>query len=458
MSRDASGRERAAGARGITRRGLLGLTGALLGSSSALAQQPSWLDNIPGFSIPGSQPAADRRPAKSATAEPLNDLRQDPTPIRSDETFQALERAIAHYQDIVSRGGWPTIPGTRMMRPGDDDERVMILRRRLQISGDLPPPRGAAMSFAFDGLVEEAVRRFQERHGLRVSGRADGPTIATMNVPAHVRAAQLRLNLQRLRELLSQRIEDRYVLVNVPAFQLEAVEQHQVQLRHRVIVGRPERQSPVVRATIKALNFFPYWRVPDSVATLDLIPRLLKEPDYLAKEYIRVLSGNFNGPEIDASQIDWRTADPVRIKFRQDPGPHNALGLVRIDMPNEHGVYMHDTPMKKLFEARGRAFSAGCVRVQDVFQLVAWIGRDEPGFDKAKIDEVLAAGIGYDVPLTRPLPVYFAYITAWAERSGRVEFRPDVYGRDGLNEIIAGRDRDPNDPSEPAPGPQSLAP
>ncbi|HRD75505.1 MAG TPA: L,D-transpeptidase family protein [Hyphomicrobiaceae bacterium] len=460
MSRDAADRKRQDGVTGhvtgkLTRRGLLGLTGAWLGSTSVLAQQPSWLDTIPGFSTPGSRPASDKRAPKSTTPEVLNDLRQDPTPIRGEETYEALERAIGHYQDIASRGGWPIIPGTRMMRPGDDDERVMILRRRLQITGDLPGPAGNSAAYAFDGHLEEAVRRFQERHGLRVSGRADGPTIAALNVPAAARVAQLRLNLQRVRELLAQRIEDRYVLVNVPAFQLEAVEQHMVHLRHRVIVGRPDRQSPVVRATIKGVNFFPYWRVPDSVATLDLIPRLMREPDYLAKEYIRVLSGNFNGPELDPSQIDWRTADPVRIKFRQDPGPQNALGLVRIDMPNEHGVYMHDTPMKKLFESRGRAFSAGCVRVQDVFQLVAWIARDEPGFDKSKIDEVLAAGIGYDIPLTRPIPVYFTYITAWAERSGRVEFRPDVYGRDGQHELVAGRDRDP---SEPAPPPQSLAP
>jgi murein L,D-transpeptidase YcbB/YkuD len=266
---------------------------------------------------------------------------------------------------------------------------------------------------------------------------------------------QLRLNLQRIKELMNQRIEDKYVLVNIPAFQLEAVERHSVAQRHRVIVGKPSRESPSVRATIRALNFFPYWRVPDSVATLDLIPRLQKEPDYLRKEQIRVLAGSFNGHEIDPSAIDWRTADPRQIKFRQDPGPQNALGLVRIDMPNEHGVYMHDTPMKKLFEQRGRSFSAGCVRVQDVFDLVLWIGRDEPGFDKQKMDEVLAAGIGYDVNLTRPIPVYFTYITAWAETDGQIEFRPDLYNRDGHIELVAGRDRDPSDPP---PISETLAP
>ena len=146
------------------------------------------------------------------------------------------------------------------------------------------------------------MRRFQFNHGLRVTGRVDKPTLQALNVPAEARLAQLRANVARLRDLMAQRIEDRYILVNVAAFQLEAVERHQVELRHRVIAGKPERQTPSVRATIKALNFFPYWRVPESVATLDLIPRLVKEPEYLQKEQIRVLTGSYNGPEVDPCQ------------------------------------------------------------------------------------------------------------------------------------------------------------
>ena len=258
-----------------------------------------------------------------------------------------------------------------MIRPGDDDERVTVARKRLVMTGDLKG--GGAGGFNFDGELEAAVRRFQERHGLRVSGRIDAPTIQAMNVPVQARIAQLRLNYQRVDELIGQRVEDRYVMVNVPGFQLEAVFQNVVELRHRVIAGKPARQTPQVKASIRALNFFPYWRVPDSVATLDLIPRLRKEPDYLQKEQIRVLNGSFNGQEIASSSIDWNTADATHIKFRQDPGPQNALGLVRLDMPNEHGVYMHDTPMKPLFGQRARDFSAGCVRVQDVFALAAWV-------------------------------------------------------------------------------------
>ena len=428
---------------------------ALAGPGTALAQEgPKWWEQLPGFSTPGGSSQGAVKTTAKAVSQPLNDLRANPVPMRSELMIDALERAIARYQQIVTRGGWPKIPSTRLMRPGDDDERVTVLRQRLAVTGEYKRQGGG--SFTFDGELEEAVRRYQERNGLRVSGRADGPTIASLNVPATIRLHQLKQNLQRLRELMAQRVEDRYILVNVAAFQLEAVEKHQVEQRHRVIVGKTERQSPVVRATIKALNFFPFWRVPDSVATLDLIPRLRKEPEYLAKERIRVLTGSFVGPEIDPANIDWNTADANRIKFRQDPGDQNALGLVRIDMPNEHGVYMHDTPMKKLFDSRARAFSAGCVRVQDVFQLALWIGRDEQGFDRQKMEDVLAAKTAFDVNLTRPIPVYFTYLTAWAEPDGAIEFRHDLYGRDGNPELsVAARERDPNEPPPPT---QTLAP
>jgi murein L,D-transpeptidase YcbB/YkuD len=188
--------------------------------------------------------------------------------------------------------------------------------------------------------------------------------------------------------------------------------------------------------------------VPDSIANFDIIPRLAKEPDYLSKEKIRVLNG-VDGPEVDPYSIVWGTADTTRLKFRQDPGPQNALGLVRIDMPNKDIVYMHDTPMKSLFGQRSRGFSAGCVRVQDVFKLVEWIARYEPGWEQpGRAADVIKAGQPLDVKLTRPIPVYFAYITAWAERDGEVVFRPDIYGRDSTVGPIAEAKVEP-DPEKP---------
>ena len=419
----------------------------------AQAAQANWWEGITGYGTPdytgrrSEERERERERERAARRrEPPDDLRPDPTPWRSDEMVYAVQAAIDSYQNIVANGGWPHVPPGRMMREGDDDDRVSILRRRLQLSGDLPTRATPYNSDSFDSELAEAVAHFQRRHGLRVTGRVERSTYPALNVTAEERLAQLRLNLGRVRELMAQPTEDRYVLVNIPAFQLEAVEKYEVQQRHRVIVGRTQRQSPSINATIRALNFFPYWRVPDSVAHLDLIPRLVKEPDYLATEKIRVLNG-VDGVEVDPMTVSWGSPEALKLKFRQDPGPQNALGLVRIDMPNQEAVYMHDTPMKELFSQRSRAFSAGCVRVENVFDLVDWIARYEPGWEQpGRAQAVAAAGQAVDVNLTRPIPVHFVYITAWAERDGEVQFRPDIYGRDGAVDMIAEMDRDPNDP------------
>ena len=389
--------------------------------------------------------------------EVLEDLRADTTPWCSDTMFNAFGGAIERYERIVSSGGWPVVPAGRMMRPGDDDERIPILRKRLRLSGDMPAKGQFYDSQTFDAELEAAVKRFQLHHGIRPTGRIEQSTYPILNVTAAERLEQLKLNFQRLRALASCGSEDRYVFVNVPAFQLEAVERRVVQLRHRVIVGRAERQTPEVRATIKALNFFPFWRVPESVAMLDLVPRLQKEPQYLDEQGIRVFNG-VNGPEVERHTIDWFSPVVSAYKFKQDPGDKNALGLVRLDMTNEFGVYMHDTPMKKLFDQRSRPFSAGCVRVQDVFQLAEWIAHFEAGWEQpGQVRNVLESGQALDLNLTRPVPVYFAYITAWAEpETGTVEFRPDIYGRDGA----AARGGAPGDENDkpPAAAANALAP
>ncbi len=455
-----------AGCGGMWRKGvgMLGLVAAfvlLTVPAHAQAAQANWWEGITGYGTPDytgrraeERARARERERAARLSEPPDDLRPDPTPWRSDETISAMLAAIDRYQYIVANGGWPYVPPGRMMREGEDDERVPILRRRLQLSGDLPPRAAPYNNETFDAELAEAVRHFQRRHGLRTTGRVERSTYPALNVTAEERLAQLRLNLGRVRELMAQPTEDRYILVNIPAFQLEAVEKYEVQQRHRVIVGRTERQSPSVTTTIRALNFLPYWRVPDSVAHLDLIPRLVKEPDYLDKEKIRVLT-TFGGTEVDPRTVDWNSPEALKLKFRQDPGPQNALGLVRIDMPNAHAVYMHDTPMKRLFAQRSRAFSAGCVRVENVFGLVDWIARYESGWgEPGRARAIAEAGQALDVNLTRPIPVHFVYITAWAERDGEVEFRSDIYGRDGAVDMIAEMDRDPDEPPPQA----TLAP
>ncbi len=437
----------AASARRVSRRAFLagGVAGAAaVTPAAAHAQSPfGWLE---GFG--GERPLSQ---APQRVQEQLNDLRTDKVPWRSDEMLQNVERAIDRYERIVESGGWPVIPQGRLLRLDDDDNRIVAIKRRLGMSGDLRAPQGYFNNPRFDERLEDAIRSFQEQLGFRPTGRIDRPTAAQLAAPAKSRLDQLKLNHKRLRDITMGRIEDRYVLVNAAAYQLEAVEAHSVQLRHRVIVGKPDRQTPVVKANIRALNFFPFWNVPDSVANVDLIPRIRKEPEYLEKEHIRAYSPR--GEMIDMRNINWNAVDSKQVRFKQDPGPHNALGLVRIDMPNSDIVYMHDTPMKQLFGQRVRPFSAGCVRVQDVFTLVEWLARYEMGWDKpGRAQDVIDGGQALDVTLTRPVPVYFTYVTAWAEGDGRAVFRPDVYGRDGLRDLVG--ERDPDAP----PVPVALAP
>lgn len=446
---------------GATRRSILRGAAALaagsgLGSLSgrAWAQEGAWWESIIGH---GAQIERRQRssPSESKPVQ-LEDLRDGPTPWLSDVMIESMHAAVERYQRIVSHGGWPMVPGPRLMRPGDDDERVPALRRRLRASGELPATGSYYDSYGFDGELEQAVMKFQARNGLRVRGRVDRPTFAALNVTAEMRLNQLRLNLNRIQQLWSSGVEDRYILVNVPAYQLEAVEHHEVQQRHRVIAGRPQRETPSIKSTIRGLNFFPYWRVPGSIARSDLVPRMQREPDYLQKEHIRAYRGSFDGPEIDLATIDWLNVDLAQTFFKQDPGPWNALGLVRIDMPNEHIVYMHDTPMKQLFNQSARSYSAGCVRVQDVMDLAAWIAKYESGWEQpGRVRAVLDTGQPLDVTLTRPVPVYFVYITAWGEAGGEVQFRPDIYDRDGARELAGDIDPDDAPPLQPV---NALAP
>ena len=427
----------------------------------AQAQSAEWWEQIPGFGSPSyserrrelRRDSSSARARSSSSAAGFEDLRPNATPWLSDVMVRSLDTAIERYERIVQRGGWRSIPRGRTMRAGDDDERIPLVKRRLRMTGDLAPSNDYFESLTLDDRVERAVRGYQRRNGLRVSGRVDRATLDALNVSATDRLNQLRLNRQRLLEMMATRVDDRYVLVNVPAFELEAVEKYEVRQRHRVIVGREGRETPNLRGTIRALNFFPYWRVPMSVATLDLVPKLQKEPEYLEKEGIRIVEGSYDGTEVSATQIDWHQVDMTKLRFRQDPGDRNALGLLRLDMSNEHGVYMHDTPMKQLFNQRGRAFSAGCVRVQGVFELGEWLAQYEVGWEEpGRVRAVLDAGQPLDLQLTRPVPVVFAYITAWAEPDGLVQFRPDLYNRDGAATLVAGSGHDPEDGPPPVPG------
>ncbi len=384
----------------------------------------------------------------SASSDSQSALQADPLPLRSDEMLDRIDNAITRYEEIVKAGSWSHPKKLRFVRRGQDHETLPSVRRQLVVTGDIPDKaaRYYVGSKHFDEWLEHGVKRFQRRHGLRVTGRLDHSTRMQLSVSPKARLRQLKLNRRRVAQLVHGRNPKRYVLVNIPGFQLEAVEGAKVINRYRVIVGKPDRQTPTLDVMIRAVNFLPFWRVPDSIAKRDLIPRLVRDPEYLAREHIRAARGSYNGPELNSKNLDWRKFKATNVRFRQAPGPWNALGLVRIDMPNKDIVYLHDTPLKSLFKHHNRAFSAGCVRVQNILGLVAWLAKDEKKIGtksavKQFVESINPDGLrkkrpkNLDVRLNRPVPVKFVYITAWVQKDGKVQFRSDIYRRDGSHSL-----------------------
>ncbi|QFU16599.1 L,D-transpeptidase family protein [Microvirga thermotolerans] len=371
-------------------------------------------------------------------------IRRTTTPMLSADTLAATEQTIAQYRDIAARGGWQPVRGVEGLRVGAKSPAVMALRQRLIVTGDLDPAAGE--SPIYDSYVEAGVRRFQARHGLSSTGTMTAATVAAMNVPVEVRIRQLEINVVRLRSF-SGNLGQRYVTVNIPAALVETVENGTVHTRHAAGVGKIDRQSPIMNSKVVEINFNPFWTVPASIIRKDLIPKMQKEPNYLTENRIRIFNGA--GQEISPSQVNWFSDEATRYRFRQDPGGDlNSMGFVRINIPNPHGVYMHDTPSKGIFGDDFRFVSSGCVRVQNVRDYIEWLLKDTPGWSREQIDAVFKSGERIDARLAQPVPIYWVYITAWATPDGLVQFRDDIYNKDGLGSSIPVASRVPNEPDQ----------
>lgn len=340
---------------------------------------------------------------------------------------QQMLQAVVRYEKIVASGGWPRLPDRVTLRPGDSGAEVASVRRRLESSGDIRSGTGDA--YAFDTELEAAVKRYQASNGVEPTGIVYGITQRLMNVPAETRLKQLRLNLERMREVLPKLASaPKYIVMNSASFELQGIRHGTVEVTSRTIAGKRATPTPVVSANVQAINLLPYWHVPGTIAKAALVPAIRKDPAYLLKQRIRVFS-TFGGEEIDPATVNWWGPEADRYVFRQDPGPQNALGLLRFDMPNKHIVYMHDTPMKNLFDYFERAVSAGCVRLQNFVAVAAWVLDNADGWTSSRIQSAIDSGANPTIKVPAPVPVHFVYLTAWVER-GAVQFRNDLYNRD----------------------------
>jgi len=358
--------------------------------------------------------------------------------------FLNMRAALSRYREVVARGGWPVIPPGPALSRGTRDPEVPLIRRRLAAEGDLGEASVAAPE-DFDARLEEGVRKFQQRYGLRESGAVDADTRQAMGVPAAERLAQIELNLERWRWLCRQ-LGDDHLLVNIPDFRLHAVRDGVRAFDLRIVVGqtRPEWQTPVFNSRLAQIVFHPFWVVPRSIATREMLPKIKADPDYLKRQRLQVVRSVRDETGLDPLGIAWKSLSEEYFPYtlRQDPGAGNALGRIKFVLTNTPDIYLHDTPTTRYFRRPVRTFSHGCIRVEKPLTLVRHLFGKTPATEK-----LIRGGLMKKRPsainLPRPVPVYLVYVTSWAEANGNVHFRSDVYGRDPLLSALLREPRRP---------------
>jgi murein L,D-transpeptidase YcbB/YkuD len=388
----------------------------------------------------GRLPPGRRDPDWGISAAPFDAAAVLAQSVREPTTFRArlaslpppakdygrLVEALRRYRELAARSDWPLVPPGAPLRPGDDDARVAAVRARLAAE-DETVSRAATH---FDERLEEAVRRFQARHGLAADGIVGEATVRALNVPASDRTRQITQNLERWR-WLPRDLGPRYVTVNAADATLRVVEDDRTVLTSRVVVGDLKHPTPVVQARLDAVVLNPKWNLPTSIAVREILPRLRENRRYLAENDIVIMERRESDPF--GLAVDWSviSAETFPFRLQQQPGPDNPLGRIKFDVPNRFDVYLHDTPTRTLFARPRRTGSHGCIRVERAGELAAHVLADETGrWTPERLEEAIAGGGSRRIPVARPLPVYILYWTAFVGPGGLVQFRDDVYGRD----------------------------
>ena len=404
---------------------------AIAAIATLIAASPALAQTAPAPAIAKPAAAAPAKPAapKAASSTPeqrsAEALALSHEPTFDEGTAQRIKEAALSYSDIAVRGGWPTIPPDAKFAIGTAGANDDLLRKRLIISGDLADTKASG---AYDNDVAEAVKRFQVRHGLAATGTVTPRTIAALNVSVQKRIKQLEASLERVEQTKFE-FGQRYVVVNLPATFAEAIENDHVVRRYRVIVGKTEKPSPTLTAQITGVVLNPTWTVPSSIAKTEISAHMRKDPTYLSRMHMEVLDAH--DQPIDPHAVDWSGTRTPNFTVRQANGTFNALGAVKIDMPNSYSVYMHDTNQRNLFSDDYRFDSHGCSRVDNVRDLATWLLSEEmPKWNRAAVDAAIATGTHQEVALPKKVPVAWIYLTAWMTRDQVVQFRNDIYAQD----------------------------
>jgi len=341
--------------------------------------------------------------------------------------YRRLQYYLDQYRDIATAGGWPMVAEGPTLRKGDTDPRVATIRARLAISGDLPPGVNTA-STGFDAALAGAVRKFQARHALDADGIVGKQTIASMNVPVGYRIDQLRVSLERLR-WVNQEAAETLVAVNIASFRAAFFKHGQLAWSTRAMVGKTYRKTPVFRGDIAYMEFNPTWTIPPGILRNDTLPAIKRDPNYLASKNIRVIDNK--GKTVDPASVNWNQySNGVPYTLRQDPGPNNSLGTVKFIFPNQHFVFLHDTPHRELFDRPERAFSSGCIRIQDPLRLAELLLDDPERHSRSDLQAIVASRETQRINVRPKVPVIITYLTASVDLDGNVMFFKDIYNRD----------------------------
>lgn len=348
-----------------------------------------------------------------------------------DASYARLRDALAMYREMAASGPWPQLAEGPTLKFGTTSPQLGVLRRQLSGLGDLHQSPNVTEN-EFDTELDAAVRRFQSRNGLRADGAVGAKTRAALDVSPQQHAKSIAINLERFR-WFSRPATGRYVVINTAGFELTAIADGKIVAKMPVIVGKAKMSTPVFPDEITALTFMPTWTVPPSIARKEILPKIRKDPEYLAKQNMKVYSGwDEEACEVNPLDVDWKSMRPgtLQHKFVQQPGPSNALGRLRFTLHNEFGIYLHDTPAKKLFGTEVRTYSHGCIRVGDAAALAAFVLNGDPDWPSPAIEAAMNGTETQRIELARPVRVEVVYLTAWVDESGIVQFRPDTYGRD----------------------------
>ena len=342
--------------------------------------------------------------------------------------YRDLRGALAQLRELERRGGWPRVSDGPKLERGSTGLRVRQLQERLHASGELPAAAGGAV---FDEELQAALRRFQTRHGLEADGVAGRATLAALNVSVTERVEQVRANLERLR-WVGRELAGDYLLVDIAGFGAQLWLNDALAWQARVVVGRPFRTTPEFRAPMKYLVLNPEWNVPPTILREDVLPNVIRDPAYLSRHRMRVLDRG--GRIVEPATIDWQhyRGQPRSFPYQvvQAPGQDNPLGGIKFMFPNEHSVYLHDTPARGLFDRTVRAFSSGCIRIDKPLELAVLLLDDEQRWSAQQLADAIASGATQTVPVRRMVPVMLLYFTAVAGPDGELQFRTDLYDRD----------------------------